>query len=299
MLRLILIGLGVMGKNHYRVLKTLPNVEVVALCDAMMDEFEGKKVYRTVDEALKKVEADAALIAVPTFLHKEVALKCIAKGLHIFIEKPAAATVQEASDISSAIPSKIHSAVGHIERFNPVVSALKNELEGKDIYSIAITRVGPFPPRIADVGILTDLAVHDVDLIRYITAKEILDKHIFASQKIHNHHEDNAILSFKLESEVVATITTNWLTPYKKRKIEVATPAGYYEADLISQDLRVYSAYSASHSYLVRDVIVQKGEPLRNELNAFINLCKTGDRAGLATIEDSIKTLELVRFEER
>lgn len=283
-----------MGKNHLRVLAKLPNVKVVGLCDNQMDEYEGRKVWRDLDEMLRSVEADAALIVVPTFLHKTVALKCAAQGLDIFIEKPAASSVAEAREIEAAA-SDVKTAVGHIERFNPVVGALKKELEGKDIYSIAITRVGPFPPRIADVGILTDLAVHDVDLIRFLTDKEIIDKHIFSSQKIHNHHEDNAILSFKLQNEIVATITTNWLTPFKKRRIEVATPAGYYEADMMSQELRVLSAYSASQSYLVRDIVVFKGEPLLNELAAFVSYCNGNSHGSLATIEDSIKTLELVR----
>ena len=296
MLKIVLIGLGVMGKNHLRVLAKLPNIEVVGLCDNQMDEFEGRKVWRDLDEMLRSVEAHAALIVVPTFLHKTVALKCAAAGLDMFIEKPAASSVEQAREIEAAA-SGVKTAVGHIERFNPVVGALKKELEGKDIYSIAITRVGPFPPRIADVGILTDLAVHDVDLIRFLTGKEIIDKHIFSSQKIHNHHEDNAILSFKLQNEIVATITTNWLTPFKKRRIEVATPAGYYEADMMSQELRVLSAYSASHSYLVRDIVVFKGEPLLNELGAFAAYCNGGTRGSLATIEDSIKTLELVRVE--
>ncbi|MDR2033938.1 MAG: Gfo/Idh/MocA family oxidoreductase [Helicobacteraceae bacterium] len=294
MLRVVLIGLGVMGKGHYRVLSSIARAQIVGLCDNQIDEFDGKKVWRDIDEMLAKVQADAAIIATPTFLHKEIALKCASKNLHVFIEKPAAANNEDAMIIAKAC-EKLHSAVGHIERFNPVVTALKKELEGKDIYSIAITRVGPFPPRIADVGILTDLAVHDIDLIRYITGKEIVDRHIFASQKIHNHYEDNAILSFKLQEEIVATITTNWLTPYKKRKIEVATPAGYYEADLMSQELKSFSAYSASHSYLVRDIVVFKGEPLRNELSAFVSLCVSGDRGALASIEDSIKTLEVVK----
>ncbi|MDR1451545.1 MAG: Gfo/Idh/MocA family oxidoreductase [Helicobacteraceae bacterium] len=293
-LRIVLIGLGAMGKGHYRVLTSLADAKIVGLCDNQMDEFDGQKVWRDIDEMLNKIEADAAIVATPTFLHKEIALKCAAKGLHLFIEKPAAANGEDAREIMKA-SEKLYAAVGHIERFNPVVAALKNELEGKDIYSIAITRVGPFPPRIADVGILTDLAVHDVDLIRYITGKEIVDRHIFASQKIHNHHEDNAILSFKLEDEIVATIATNWLTPYKKRKIEVATPAGYYEADLMSQELKGFSAYSAAHSYLVRDITVFKGEPLRNELNAFLTMCQNGDRGALATIEDSARTLEIVK----
>ncbi|MDR2152752.1 MAG: Gfo/Idh/MocA family oxidoreductase [Helicobacteraceae bacterium] len=296
--KIILIGLGAMGKNHYRVLTSLAGVEIAALCDNMMDEFDGRKVWRDIDDALRGVQADAAIIAAPTFLHKEIALKCAAKGLHLFIEKPAAANGEDARIIKES-SGGLRVAVGHVERFNPVVSALKNELLGKDIYSIAITRVGPFPPRIADVGILTDLAVHDIDLIRYITGKEIVDCHIFASQKIHNHHEDNAILSFKLQDEIVATIATNWLTPYKKRKIEVATPAGYYEADLMSQELKCFSAYSASHSYLTRDVVVFKGEPLRNELGAFVSLCASGERGALATIDDSVRTLEIVALAKK
>jgi predicted dehydrogenase len=297
-LKLALIGLGSMGKNHYRVLTSMDGIELVGLCDSAMDEFNGVKVWRDIDQMLANVKTDAAIIAAPTFLHKEIALKCAAKGLHLFIEKPAAANGDDARIIKES-GAGVCIAVGHIERFNPVVTALKNELVGKDIYSIAITRVGPFPPRIADVGILTDLAVHDIDLIRYITGKEIVDCHIFASQKIHNHHEDNAILSFKLEEEIVATIATNWLTPYKKRKIEVATPAGYYEADLMSQELKSFSAYSASHSYLVRDIVVFKGEPLRNELSAFVSLCVKGDRGALATIDDSVRTLEIVNIAKK
>ncbi|MDR0746432.1 MAG: Gfo/Idh/MocA family oxidoreductase [Helicobacteraceae bacterium] len=296
MLKAALIGLGSMGKNHFRALKRLPNVQIEALCDNQLDEFEGQNVWRSADEMLANTRLDAALIVVPTFLHREIALKCAQYGLDMFIEKPAAATAGEALEIAAMAESKkIKSAVGHIERFNPVVMALKKELEGKDIYSLVITRVGPIPPRIADVGILTDLAVHDVDLIRFLTGKEVADRHIVSSKKIHNHYEDNAILSFKLQNEVVATISTNWLTPFRKRRIEVATAAGYYEADLISQSLCCFSAYTASQSYLVRDIAVQKGEPLLNELGAFINYCATGERGFLASIEDSIKTLELVR----
>ena len=148
------------------------------------------------------------------------------------------------------------------------------------------------------MGILTDLAVHDIDLIRYITGCEIVKKSIFKSQKINSHHEDNAILSFKLEDEIVASITTNWLTPFRKRKIEVATKKGYFEADLMGQDLVEYSEYKTNNSYVIRNCFVKKEEPLVRELRAFLRYLKTGDRSGLSSIQDSIITLEISSYQE-
>jgi len=135
---------------------------------------------------------------------------------------------------------------------------LKNEIKDKEIYSINITRVGPFPPRIADVGILTDLAVHDIDLIRFITKKEIVDTSIYKSQKIHDHYEDNAILTFKLEDDIIVLITINWLTTYKKRKIKVACKEAYYEANLLSQELVEYLNFKINNSFVVRECFVKK-----------------------------------------
>jgi len=294
MLKIAIIGLGSMGKNHHRILKDIDDVEIVALCDVVkLDGFK-EPFYTDVDEMLDVVKPDAAMIIVPTFLHKEVALKCIARGVDIFIEKPAASSIADAQDIADAVKNAgLKSCVGHVERFNPVVEALKAELEDKEIYSVAITRVGPFPPRIADVGVLTDLSVHDIDLIRFITHRNILNKAIFKSRKIHNHHEDNAVLSFELEDAVIADITTNWLTPFKKRKIEVACKEAYYEADLIAQTLTVYSDYHENNSYIVRGCHIKKDEPLLKEIEGFINYLKTGELGALATIEDSIITLEV------
>jgi len=294
MLRIALIGLGSMGRNHYRIYRSLPGVELCALCDVVKNGDFEEPFYTDVEEMLDAVKPDAAVIVVPTFLHKEVALKCIERGVHIFIEKPAASTIEDAKTIARAAEEKgIKSCVGHVERFNPVVQALKNELATKEIYSVAITRVGPFPPRIADVGVLTDLSVHDIDLIRFITNKNILDKAIFKSRKIHNHHEDNAVLSFELEDSIIADITTNWLTPFKKRRIEVACKEAYFEADLIGQDLTEFSGFHVNNSYVVRGCHIKKDEPLLKEIEAFINYLHTGERGSLATIEDSVITLEI------
>ncbi len=292
--KVALIGLGSMGRNHYRILKSIGGFELVAICDVVKNGDYEEPFYSSVDKMLESEDIDACVIVVPTFLHKEVAIKCLEKGKDIFIEKPVASTVQEANEIlevANRVNAKV--AVGYIERFNPVVEALKDELRETEIYSIGITRVGPFPPRIADVGILTDLSVHDIDLIRYITGREIVKTNIYRSRKIHNHHEDNAMLSFKLEHDVVASITTNWLTPFRKRTIEVATKDAYYEADLMAQDLTEYSEYQKNNSYVIRKCMVKKEEPLLREQLAFLNFLTSGNRGGLSTIKDSIITLEI------
>ncbi|WP_331774308.1 Gfo/Idh/MocA family oxidoreductase [Sulfurospirillum sp. 1612] len=294
MKNIALIGLGSMGRNHYRIIKNIPDFKLVAICDVVKTGDYEEPFFTSVDEMLETAQIDACVIVVPTFLHKEVAIKCLNAGKDIFIEKPVASTVEEARDILEvANAKKAKVAVGYIERFNPVVSALKEEIKDDEIYSIGITRVGPFPPRIADVGILTDLSVHDIDLIRYITQQEIVKTNIYRSRKIHNHHEDNAMLSFKLEHDIVASITTNWLTPFRKRTIEVATKNAYYEADLMAQDLTEYSEYQKNNSFVIRKCMVKKEEPLLREHVAFSQFLQTGDRHGLSTIEDSIITLEI------
>lgn len=289
------IGMGVMGKNHFRVLGGMPGVEVGAVCDSVVEGDFGVPLYRDVDTMFAKTKLDAVVVAVPTPLHKEFALKCIKHKMPMLLEKPVASNTQEADIILDAAEKLgVKVAVGHIERYNPVVETLKKEIVDKEIYSINITRVGPFPPRIGDVGILTDLSVHDIDLARFITGREFDDMRIFKSRKIVNHSEDNAEICFRLQDDIVGNITTNWLTPFKRRKIEVACKEAYYEADLMSQELMEYSGYERNNSYVSRWCFVQKGEPLRRELEAFVTFLKSGDQGHLAGIKDSMKTLEIL-----
>lgn len=300
MLNIAIVGMGVMGQNHYRVLRENPSVKIVALCDVAKNGDYKEPFYLTIEEMLKNENIDAAIVAVPTFLHKDVSIKLISAKINLLIEKPVASNLVDANEILEASKKfGVKCVIGHVERFNPVVTALKEELKNKEIYSISITRVGPFPARIADVGVLTDLAVHDIDLIRFITAKNILKQSIFKSKKMNSNHEDNAILSFELENEIVASITTNWLTPFRKRKIEVICKEAYYEADLMRQDLVEYTNSHINNSFVTRNCFLKKDEPLKKEHESFIKYLKSNENNTLSNIEDSIITLEVVNTQNK
>ena len=274
------IGVGVMGEHHTRVYSEMENVDLVGISDLnkskvikLAEQYETKS-YTDHKELLKE-DLDAISIAVPTSMHKDVALDAINYGIKsILIEKPIADTLENADIITKAADDAgVKIVVGHIERFNPAVIKLKEMVEKKilgDVVSISAKRVGPFNDRIRDVGVITDLGVHDIDVISYLYDKKADDVVTIAGNGI-RPFEDRASILLRFGGNCSGLIETNWLTPHKVRTLTVMGLDGVAYLDYIEQSLELH--YEGGH---VEVVEVEKGEPLRRELEHFIHVAGNG-----------------------
>jgi predicted dehydrogenase len=296
-LRVGVIGVGVMGSNHARVLAELPGVEFVGVADP--DRIQAHSVAQALGcaefsdfETLLDAGVEAVTIAAPTHVHQEIALACIARGVHVLVEKPIASTIEEGRAIvAAARRAGATLMVGHVERFNPAVQAIKDALRGEDILSIAITRVGPFPPRMSNVGVVIDLAVHDIDLIRWFTDSEIIEVQPQLSSAV-AEREDIALLQFRTASGVLAHINTNWLTPFKARDVQVATRRKYVMADLLTRQVTECFGFQPDGAYSMRHLPVGHAEPLRAEIAAFVAAVRSGTTPAV-TGEEGVASLEI------
>src|SRR6478672_6396813 len=296
-LRVGVVGVGVMGSNHARVFAGLPGTELVGVADP--DRKQAEFVARTlgcaavadVDELLDR-GVDAITIAAPTHLHRDIALRCVASGVHVMVEKPIASSVEEGLEIiNAARRAGVTLMVGHVERFNPAVEAIKEAIRGEDILSIAITRVGPFPPRMSNVGVVIDLAVHDIDLIRWFTDSDITEVQPQLSSAV-AEREDIALLQFRTASGVLAHINTNWITPFKARNVTVATREKYIMGDLLTRQVTECFGFQPDGSYSMRNLSVGHAEPLRAELQAFVGAIRSGTIPAV-TGEEAVASLEI------
>lgn len=301
--RVGVVGVGVMGSNHARVFGEMPGVHLAGIADP--DRGQAHLVSQAlgcpaVDDlaGLLALGVDAVSIAAPTHLHHDLAIAAMRRGVHVMVEKPIASSVEEGRAIvAAARRANVSLMVGHVERFNPAVEAIKDALRGEEMLSIGITRVGPFPPRMSNVGVVIDLAVHDIDLIRWFTDSEIAEvQSMLASARAQN--EDIALLQFRTTSGVLAQINTNWLTPFKARTVHVATRNKYIAADLLTRQVTECFGFQPDGSYSMRHLPVGHAEPLRAELLVFIAAVRSGKspavsgEEGVASLEVAIRCLE-------
>src|SRR5258705_6138935 len=296
-MRVGVIGAGVMGTNHARVLGGLPNITMVGIVDPLPEhraaavEHAHCRAFEPLDHLIAE-GIDAVTIAAPTHLHHEIALACIARGIHVLVEKPIASSVQEGRDIvEAARRAGMTLMVGHVERFNPAVAAIKQAISGEDILSIAITRVGPFPPRMSNVGVVIDLAVHDIDLIRWFTESDIVEVQPQLSSAV-AEREDIALLQFRTASVVLAHINTNCLTPFTAPTVHIATRKKYLIGDLLTRQVTECFGFQPDGSYSMRHLPVGHDEPLRAELIAFLGAVRSGGVPAV-TGDEGVASLEI------
>jgi len=291
-LKSAVIGLGAMGKSHARVYSNINNANLVAVCDieqktakAIGDKYN-TNYYTNYKDMLKKENIGAVSVCVPTKFHQGVAIDAIRNKANVLVEKPIAVTIAGAKKIiREADKNKVKLMVGHIERFNPVVIELKKRIERNElgkIYKIHCVRLSPFPKRIVDVGVIVDLAIHEIDILRYLLNSKIKRVYAETAQRIHSAHEDLLIGILRFENNVLGVINANWLTPKKVREITVTGEKGMFVANYLLQELNFYengfvrknvdynSGFMGVIEGTMKKIKIENEEPLKNELNAFI-----------------------------
>jgi predicted dehydrogenase len=304
MLKGCVIGLGTMGSRHVRVLYELQGetkTQLIGVADVIEDKAKDIAGKYEVDwftdhKMLLKKGPDFAVVAVPTELHYKVASDVIKSGCHVLIEKPLTSTLKEGKAIvEAAAKNKVQLMVGHIERFNPTIDVIKERVGRERILLIGAVRVGPMSsPEQVGIGVVRDLGVHDIDLIRHITGSEFKRIEAFTSGK--SKVELSSVLSFEMENGALAYIITNVVTPLKMRKIEVTTTKKFFVGDLISQKVTEYSKGElisyAHRSAFVHEINIPYMEPLKLELKAFINSIRQKTPPPV-TGEDGLKAMEV------
>lgn len=311
-LRAGLLGLGMMGRHHARLLRSLEGVRLAAVADPGGDPHGvagDLPVGRGVED-LVAAGVDYVVVATPTRLHEQIALQLADAGVHALVEKPVAQDVAAARRMSEAFErAGLVGAVGHIERYNPALRALRARLDAGelgDVYQIVTRRQGPFPARIADVGVVMDLATHDIDLTSWIAGG--VD---FASVSAHTahrsgrSHEDLVSFVGRLESGVVTNHLVNWLSPMKERLTVVTGERGAFVADTVTADLTFFAngtdvtPWVELHTFrgvTEGDVIryaLRKVEPLRAEHEAFRDAVLGRTPLRTVTLADGLRTVSV------
>ena len=309
-LRAGLVGLGMMGRNHARVLNNLADVELVGVADPAGDAHNispglGLDLVREVDQLLER-NLDYCVVAAPTAFHFDIAMALASAGVAALIEKPLAATTEEAQAIVSAFSdAQLVGGVGHIERFNPALQQARARLaDGQlgEIFQVTTRRVGPFPARIADVGVVKDLGTHDIDLTAWATQQDYAAVAARTAYRSGRAHEDLVSVTGELSNGTVTNHLVNWLTPMKQRLTTFTGEKGTLVADTITADLTYFanglipsewSRIAGFRGVTEGDMIryaFPKPEPLVTEHEQFAKAVR-GEDALIVGLDEGARTL--------
>jgi UDP-N-acetylglucosamine 3-dehydrogenase len=310
-LRVGLIGLGMMGRHHARILRDIEGVELVAVADPAGDPHRvagGLEVLPDV-AALIAAGIDIAVVAIPTRFHADAAFALAEAGVHALVEKPIAEDTATGYRVAAAFEERgLVGAVGHVERFNPALQQLRARLangDAGDVYQIATRRQSSFPGRIGDVGVAKDLATHDVDLTAWVAQASYASVSAQTAHKSGRAYEDMISVTGRLRNGIIANHLINWLSPMKERVTVVTGERGTFIADTATGDLTFFangtvalewesvSTFRGVSEGDVTRFAFAKKEPLRAELEAFRDAVQ-GSVTELSTMAEAAHTLEVV-----
>lgn len=288
------VGAGSMGRHHIRVYQELPNVELVGVVDQNLNvarsisQLYRVPAYSDYHEMLAREQPDAVSVVVPSREHFAVAEDLLQAGCHLLVEKPLTTTLDEAKrliDLADRLDRVL--MVGHIERYNPAILELRRQLDNGQlgrIFQIHARRLGPFPSRINDVGVIMDLATHDLDIMRFLTRSDAMRVYAEVRNEFNPTFEDLFAGTVRFADGTLGVLEINWLTPTKIRELYVTGERGMFCVDYITQDLLFCeNAETNGEDWaplsLLRGVkegsqtkfAIDKKEPLRLELEAFIS----------------------------
>ena len=286
-----------MGENHVRVYHKMEEANLIAVSDVSeralkrIEKKYGAKGYTEYEDLLKDPEIEVVSVCVPTTFHHDVVMEAIKHGKHVLVEKPIAFTLKEAEEmIDAAKEAGVTLATGHVERFNPAVQKAKELIDDGvigDIVSAFAKRVGPLPPRIKDVGVAIDLAIHDLDIMNYLLEEEVTQVYGTMDSILDDcEFEDHAEIMVSFDNDSTGIIEVNWLTPYKRRELELTGTDGIISVDYIQQSIEVYGKFA-------QDIEIKHEEPLKCELKSFLNAVVNGEEPEI-TGEDGLKALKMV-----
>ncbi|MFX0537036.1 Gfo/Idh/MocA family protein [Ornithinimicrobium sp. Y1847] len=306
-----LIGLGSMGRHHARVIREVEGMDLVAVADPYGDKHgvAGDLEVLPDVQALIEAEIDAAMVAVPTYLHEEVALALAQAGVHTMVEKPIAATAESGERVARAFEDAgLVGAVGYVERCNPALLAMRQRIEAGElgtVFQITTSRQGPFPARIADVGVVKDLATHDIDLTAWIAQSHYS---VVSGQVTHRsgrEHEDMVVATGRLDNGIIVSHTVNWLSPLKVRETVATGEKGAFIANTLTGDLtfvangdvrsewdRISAFRGVSEGDSTRFALARR-EPLRVEQEGFRDAL-WGRDSEIVSMADGVHTLRVI-----
>ncbi len=297
-LRLGLAGLGSMGRNHLRVISNHPETTLAAVADTDPGALEaaagttGAARFADPLEMIRQADLDGVVIAAPTTAHMPLALAAIDRGIGVLVEKPLAATVDDALAIVAAARKRnVRVQIGHVERYNPAVLEMGRLMRAgwlSTIYAITSRRAGPFPARIRDVGVTVDLGTHDVDILCWIAGERPVRVYAETAQRLHATHEDLTFGLMHFPSGATGFLDVDWLTPAKRRSLVAVGEEGMFELDYLTQRLtftrsnverpQMIAGYATTFTGDVAEIPVASIEPLRAQLDEFVRVLRTGER---------------------